>query len=164
MIVDAVPLSEVMEIRAMRQSDDLRMKPSAPKNAQKTLKGITSILQSSENTEATNNEDGGNDTEISVYRDIAGSDQNSIFQINTVEEGFNLGRVYYFQAGSEQRSHAIISEMLGLAHAARKRADRSSRWEKLQGKVRSVQTALPFQLCMVALILMVSIDCQQRVA
>ena len=97
----------------------------------------------SENTE---------DEQIRV--ELAGKD--CVIQFQTVPNGFNSGRVYYFEAGSGQRCHTVVSEASALVTAARRCADRSSRWSRIQGLVRSVQAALPFQLGMSTLIVMVS--------
>ena len=159
-VIDVVPLSEITEISRMSKGDDLKMKSLTSTQKLTRKASLSFIRKTSESPEDGKDEAGRPSDEFSrVCRDLAGkANAQSIFQINTIPEGFNLGRVYYFQAGSEQRCQKIISQTSALAEAARKRADRSSRWEKAQDMVRSVQTALPFQLCMVALILTVSGD------
>ena len=149
-VIDVVPLSEIIEINEM-STDGLKGKPTTSRNSFSFMTAINTT--SSENNVG---ESIASDEFSPKCGELARKGhQQSIFHINTIPDGFNLGRTYYFQVASEQRCRTIIAEITVLTEAARKRADRSSRWKKAQDMVRSVQTALPFQMCMVALILTV---------
>ena len=156
-VIDVVPLSEIQDVGGMSIYENEKMKSAATSSSfqrSRTKMMQTFGLNSPECSDHEEARTG--DVYSRICQELAGKGlKNSVFQINTIPDGINFGRVYYFQAGSEQRCQAILSEISALIKAARKRADRSSKWKKVQDFVRSIQTAFPFQLAMVALILMV---------
>ena len=103
--VDIIPLSEVLEIKTMSHS-----------RVSSAFVGDGASRD-------------GDRQRISV--ELAGKGlRDSILQLRTVPDGFNSGRVYYFEVGSGQRCHVVVAELAELAAAARRRADRATRWSR----------------------------------
>jgi hypothetical protein len=72
-------------------------------------------------------------------------DNSNAIQIRTRKDGHNAGRKYYLQARSAEEFAAILSELKSLTKIAVERAEASSKWSKLQERVRVVYASSWFQ-------------------
>ena len=79
----------------------------------------------------------------------------NVLQLKTVPEGFNFGRIYYFNAGLERSGPVIVEKLSGAVRDARIRFERKSRYEKSQEAVRCVQESTIFQTLVAGLIMLV---------
>ncbi len=88
---------------------------------------------------------------------VANSSRQSILQVKTILDGFNLGRVYYLKPSNGSATGACIVRALSEAVSSAKRiAERKSRFEKSQDAVRGIQESLCFQITVAILIMLVS--------
>jgi hypothetical protein len=79
------------------------------------------------------------------------------FQIRTKKDGQNAGRKYIMRASSDEEVATIISHLNHLAKTAAERAAASTKWEKIQQRIRSVYAAAWFQGTSAFLIIAVSL-------
>jgi hypothetical protein len=72
-------------------------------------------------------------------------DYSNGIQIRTMNSGHNAGRKYYLQASSTEELVNILSELRSLTKVAVDRAEASSKWSKLQERVRVMYESSWFQ-------------------
>jgi hypothetical protein len=72
-------------------------------------------------------------------------ENSNAMQIRTIKNGHNAGRKYYLQASSAQELDDLVSELRLLTKSATERAEASSKWNKLQERVRLVYNSSWFQ-------------------
>ena len=77
------------------------------------------------------------------------------FQVRTVADGFNSGRIYYLQTSSCETCEEIVQDLKKLVHTACKRAEKASKFRKCQKLVLSVYQSVPFQVLSSFLIILV---------
>jgi hypothetical protein len=75
--------------------------------------------------------------------------------IATHPEGYNSGRKYYLQAESSDIRTQVIRELTHLSKAARKAAERKSKFQRSQAKVKRIFLSYPFHVLMSITILVV---------
>ena len=97
----------------------------------------------------------------SSYRSfLAQSRLSNVLQIKTAADGINSGRTYYMSTRSSPNAkecrQALVKQLSTQSRRARRKAEAKSRFRRSQDKVKAVQTSMPFQLCMAALIVAVS--------
>ncbi len=78
------------------------------------------------------------------------------FQIETVVDGYNSGRIYHIRAENKDRCDNIATTISALSIKARKAAMKASRFQKSQKMVLRVYGNSVFQLFITTLILLVS--------
>jgi hypothetical protein len=79
-------------------------------------------------------------------------------QIITDPDGYNSGRKYVLQASSDEVCTATIKELTVLAKIERKRAERRSKFQQSQAKVKRIFLSNGFHIFMSTMILVVSDD------
>ena len=139
-IRDQIPLAEILSVDVMRESKDLDNLYSNLRDPNQF--GRTSSRDFPRRRSSTNESD---DTFMTL----------NIFQIRTMQDGFNSGRTYYLKAESKDDCDKISSELKSKAVVARRRAEGTSRFLKSQSMVAEVYLSTPFQLCSALLILAV---------
>jgi hypothetical protein len=77
------------------------------------------------------------------------------FMINTVEEGYNSGRIYYLQASSKEECNDLVKLLKTFAKRARERSNAQTRFAKVQLLVRKAFNSYWFQTISAILIIMV---------
>jgi hypothetical protein len=82
-------------------------------------------------------------------------DECRMFQIRTINEGFNSGRTYCLRAPTEKICGLIVADLTVRSKAAKKSAEAKSRFEKCQERVRRVFDSKAFQLTIASLIFLV---------
>ena len=97
----------------------------------------------------------------SAYRSfLAQSRLSNVLQIKTAADGVNSGRTYYMSTRSSPNAkecrQALVKQLSTQSKRARRKAEAKSRFRRSQDKVKAVQSSMPFQLCMAALIIAVS--------
>ncbi len=105
------------------------------------LAEVTSIepMQSAEQKETEKST-----SEVENAFEVAVDNSNGI-QIRTRKDGHNAGRKYYLQASSEGEFDVILKDLRSLTKIAVERAEASSKWSKLQERVRVVYESGWFQ-------------------
>jgi hypothetical protein len=105
------------------------------------LAEVTSIepMQSAEQKETEKST-----SEVENAFEVAVDNSNGI-QIRTRKDGHNAGRKYYLQASSEGEFDVILKDLRSLTKIAVERAEASSKWSKLQERVRVVYESSWFQ-------------------
>ena len=81
------------------------------------------------------------------------------FQIRTVPDGFNSGRVYYLQAESREVGEEIIEKLRKLTSNAKTKANGASRFIRSQQIVRGFYESPAFQIISALLIIVVRHKC-----
>ena len=129
LVRDSIPLSEVSSIEIMRDSSH------APIQTKKSLRDsfLSKALEREESMMAV-----------------------SAFQIRTVADGFNSGRIYYFQVDSKEERDATIEKIRIIADGAKIKAVETSRYIKFQILARTLYESTPFQILSTSLIILVS--------
>ncbi len=77
------------------------------------------------------------------------------FQIETIEDGYNSGRIYHIRAESKERCDSIVATISVSSKKARKAAMKASRFEKSQQLILRFYNNFLFQLLITGLILAV---------
>jgi hypothetical protein len=77
------------------------------------------------------------------------------FQIRTIPDGFNSGRVYYLQAENREVCDGIIEKMRKLISNAKTKADGTSRYIRSQNIARGMYESPAFQTLSSLLIIVV---------
>jgi len=67
------------------------------------------------------------------------------FQIRTIPDGFNSGRIYYLQADSAELCETIVFDLLKIVKVARRRAAKASKFMRGQKLMRTVFESTIFQ-------------------
>jgi hypothetical protein len=78
------------------------------------------------------------------------------FQIMTDQDGYNSGRKYVLQASSDEMCELVIQELVKLSKIEKKRAERRSKFERTQAKVKRFFLSNSFHVLMSSMILVVS--------
>ena len=112
-----IPLAEVENVRDMQSSEDNDMQ-KASLCADKVVK-------------------------ISYFQ--KNQDFSNAIMINTVPEGHNSGRTYYFQASSKQECLNLVISLKKLSERERERVAAQTRFAKLQLRARKVFSSQWFQ-------------------
>ncbi len=102
--------------------------------------------------------------EITTVREMQGADddrpeseQANEVMIETHPEGYNSGRAYYLQAGSELLCKNLIKSLSTYSAAAHERAQAQSAFAQTQRRVDRVYRSSPFQSFLAFLIVAVII-------
>ena len=138
-LVETIPLHEILSITEMKEDPDFRC-ATQPQKLSKGSSRVYTQEQSSTETDSTTNWTGGRENTL---------------QLKTVPEGFNFGRIYYFNAGLERSGPVIVEKLSEAVRDARIRFERKSRYEKSQEAVRCVQESTIFQTLVAGLIMLV---------
>ena len=139
--METIPLHEILSITEMKEDPEFAVRSLAQS---KLVKGASRNFTSDQSN-----------TVIETMMNWTGGREN-VLQLKTVPEGFNFGRIYYFNAGLERSGPVIVEKLSEAVRAARIRFERKSRYEKSQEAVRSVQESTVFQTLVAGLIMLVS--------
>ena len=139
--METIPLHEILSITEMKED------PNDPRSLSSSNKSIRNPGSSRQFSEQLADID-------SLMSWTAGRE--NVLQLKTVPEGFNFGRIYYFNAGLERSGPVIVEKLSEAVRDARIRFERKSRYEKSQEAVRSVQESTVFQTLVAGLIMLVS--------
>ena len=104
---------------------------------------------------------------IKEMTDAAGDDHNDdeskkfshAMQIATRDDGFNSGRIYYLSTESKEALDELISDLVQKAKIARIQAEASTKFQKIQFRVRKRYESRKFQGFMALLIIAVLMAC-----
>jgi hypothetical protein len=147
-LVDTIPLHEIISVEEMQ--DD----PETSRNPQ------TNHLKTSapeKNPASSDTLPNRNQSEKDLLRkNTSKSSRQSILQVKTALDGFNFGRIYYVKPDIGTSGSNIVQSLLGAISIAKDIAERKSRFQKSQEKVRKVQESLGFQIMVAILIMLVS--------
>jgi hypothetical protein len=132
-VVDVVPIVEIVEINKVIENENRNL-------------------------------NGGSQTDLIVEKKIHKDSQNSKvatlsqcrFQIITDPDGYNSGRKYVLQASSDEVCTATIKELTTLAKIEKKKAERRSKFQRTQAKVKRIFLSNGFHILMSTMILVVS--------
>jgi hypothetical protein len=148
-LIDTVPLHEIMSVEEMhdevetsRNPQSAHVKPSPTEKLLPISESAPYRIQSSEKE--------------SQKKNAAKSSRQSILQVKTVLDGFNLGRIYYLKPNIGTTGTHIVQDLLSAVRIAKKNAERKSRFQQSQDAVRSVQESIQFQVMVAILIMLVS--------
>ena len=78
-----------------------------------------------------------------------------VFQIRTIENGYNAGRPYYVQAESPEDCSEFVADLENYVVVAKRRANGSSRFIESQRWAQRVYNSPPFQIIAAILIITV---------
>ena len=78
-----------------------------------------------------------------------------VFQIRTIENGYNAGRPYYVQAESPEDCSEFVADLENYVVVAKRRANGSSRFIESQRLAQRVYNSPPFQIIAAILIITV---------
>jgi hypothetical protein len=153
--IDFIPLAEVESIDEMCGTEDIDDEQFIPrtlhyrKSKFRGSGGRESIFNTSRSITFTelNNEEENDESTSSLFVNA--------FQIATVTNGYNSGRSYYLQADSSQLKQQIICQLHDLAKLARKKAEETTWFRRIQGRVRAVYIHWIFQSTAALLIMAV---------
>ncbi len=79
------------------------------------------------------------------------------FQLRTVQDGYNSGRIYYFQVDTKEERDGAIEEIKNLVHVAKIKAEGASKLIKSQNFARWIYESFAFQVISALLIVVVRI-------
>jgi hypothetical protein len=77
------------------------------------------------------------------------------FQIRTIPDGFNSGRIYYLQADSAELCETCVCELLKIVKLAKRKATKASRFKRGQKLMRTAFESTVFQCLSSLLIILV---------
>jgi hypothetical protein len=140
--IDFIPLAEVVSIDEMYATEDVEGHGSFSRGFNhRILKQGTNL---SRERLGNSKKFRGTDSDSEYENDTSRIFVNA-FQIATMPDGYNSGRSYYLQADSSQLKQKIITLLQQLAKSARKRADETTWFRKIQMRVRTVYLHWIFQ-------------------
>jgi predicted RNA-binding protein YlxR (DUF448 family) len=148
--IDFIPLAEVASIDQMCGAEDIEDNQAVSRDSnnrklkQKSLFGSSSAV-SLNAIEENDEEEKKNTSRLFV----------NAFQIATVPDGYNSGRSYYLQADSSQLKQEVMTLLQELAKSARKKANETTWFRRLQLRVREVYVHWIFQTSAALLIIAV---------
>jgi hypothetical protein len=146
-MVDSIPLHEIMSIEEM--NEDLELSQSLQSPSIRPFISISTLER--KNSTLDQGKDKTADTE---QKKLTGH-RKCIIQLKTVPEGFNLGRIYYLKANVDTPDRLIITHLSEARIKAKGIAERKSKFQKSQDMMRKVQESLVFQIIVAMLILLV---------
>lgn len=78
------------------------------------------------------------------------------FQIRTLQNGYNSGRIYYYQVDSQDTCIKVMEDIKKLVASAKKAAQSASMLQRSQNAARKIVTSPSFQISSALIICMVS--------
>jgi hypothetical protein len=149
-LVDSIPLHEVMGVEEMTDE------PDTSYHTPSTFFKVGAYEKKCALSEILSMRSGSHGKDL-LNKHTANSNRQSILQVKTILDGFNLGRIYYLKPSNGSATGACIVRALSEAVSSAKRiAERKSRFEKSQDAVRGIQESLCFQITVAILIMLVS--------
>ena len=136
-IRDQIPLHEIKTIEIMPESTEIRQ------NDDERHHSISSVDKNQFNL-----------SRASSKNDNA---YPKIIRIETIPDGYNSGRDYYFKPDSTECCESIVEELRRYASAAKGRNTGISSLQKLQTTALSIYDSIPFQIVSALLIIAVYI-------
>ena len=139
-VIDMIPIVEILAVKDDEEDDALKYTGELRKEKNSTLPDQSSFLR--KKTYRIDKNEGAQKTANSL----------SIF---THPEGYNSGRKYFLQASSPDIRNEMVKELNHLSKVARKAAERKSKFQKSQAKVKRIFLSNPFHILMSVTILVV---------
>jgi hypothetical protein len=133
-VVDVVPIVEIVEINKVLENENRNLNGDSQTDL---LIEKTSINKESQDSKL-------------------GALSQCRLQIITDPDGYNSGRKYVLQASSDEVCTATIEELTALAKIEKKKAERRSKFQRTQAKVKRVFLSNGFHIFMSTMILVVS--------
>ena len=144
LIRDQIPFDDISSIEIMHEPKDIENLLSRFRETQHA--GRSNVKdnrrQSTQSSLASNNS-------------FATRFMSRVFQIRTIQDGFNSGRTYYFQTDSKENCEIISDDLRKYAVCAKKRAEKLSKFQKSQNIALAVYESTHFQAFSAFLIVMV---------
>ena len=140
-VIDMIPMVEIIAVTGEDEEDDAlkyagemrKEKNSTFPDQSSFLKRKSSIVDKKEGVPKTAN----------------------TLSIITHPEGYNSGRKYFLQASSSDTRKKVTQELAHLSKVARKAAERKSKFQKSQARVKRIFLSNPFHILMSTTILVV---------
>jgi hypothetical protein len=151
-MVDSIPLHEILNINEMNEDpEQSRPTPSS------STKSSTNISFARTNSTSESSIGLRNADECEAKKTTLRGHRQSIIQLKTMPEGFNLGRTYYLKPKRDASDQKMIAHLLDARIRAKEIAESKSKIQKSQDVMRTVQESFVFQSVVAVLILLVRI-------
>ena len=142
LIRDQIPLHEIEDVEIMHEPTDLEDLLSRFREGR-----VRRQLDSRRASSASKKSERDVDLQVTKLK---------VFQIRTIEDGFNTGRTYYVQTESSKECSIFVQHLKAAAASAVRRAKGSTKFQELQNKARRIYECAPFQILAALLIIAVS--------
>ena len=144
LVRDQIPLDEITKIDVMREPKDLALLFSRFRDH--TKRRASETRRASVSSKVSENESNDEFYTLGTHK---------VFQILTIGDGFNSGRIYYVQAADPEQCTELVEVLTSHAASAKRRVKGISKFQETQRIARAIYECTPFQILAALLILAV---------
>ena len=145
LIVETIPLHEITSIDEMNGGPDVENLSQTSALSRRSPSFVKKVLE----VDCADLEGKG--------KIVSRGHHHTILTLKTKSDGFNFGRIYYFQPCTETSGRDTASLLSNAARIAKSRVEQKTRFQTSQDLVSSFQQSSIFQMTVAALIMLVKV-------
>ncbi len=154
--MDSIPLYEILSINEMNEDPDLSRPIIRSSNTKSSASISFDRTNSASEVSASVRKDK-NTVEYEAKKFTLKGHRQSIIQLKTVPEGFNLGRTYYLKSNLDACDQPIITKLSDEIIKAKLVSERKSKMKRSREMMQTMYESFFFQSTVAVLILLVRV-------